>query len=53
MKYSEIIIDSSRLFWKACYPLKEYPFYLRNLDHSKCLEFAEKRLADTKNVKNL
>ena len=50
-KYSEIVIRVAQSFWKACYPNKDYPFYLRDLDYKDCYDGAKKRLEETEIIK--
>jgi len=51
-KYSIIILESARCFWKACYPEREYPSYFLELDYKKCFDKAEIRFAETKEIKS-
>ena len=50
-KYSRSIIQSAQSFWTACYPDKEFPFYLRDLNYEKCHEGAEKRFSETEEIR--
>jgi hypothetical protein len=45
--YSEISIKVAQVFWKACYPDKAFPFYLRGLEYSECYDGAFRRLIES------
>jgi hypothetical protein len=51
-KYSEITIKVAQEFWKACYPNKDYPFYLRDLNFKNCYHEALNRLIESKKTAN-
>jgi hypothetical protein len=42
-EFSKFILSVSKKFWKACYPNKEYPYYLFNLNYDECYERAQHR----------
>jgi hypothetical protein len=45
--YSQVTINVAKEFWKACYPTKDYPSYLQELDYVDCYETANKRDEDS------
>jgi hypothetical protein len=46
-KYSQTVIQVAQIFWNACYPLRNYPFYLRNLDYKECYKGVSSRQTET------
>jgi hypothetical protein len=51
-RYSKTIIEIAQIFWKACYPYKEFPFYLSELNYQKSYENAMQRYTETRELKS-